>query len=203
MTYSPAAVLELAAYEDALGNRRTADILRALVARATPEAETPAVRVKALEWREASQQPDHIAALSMVGEYDIGHAEKSVFFLMLDGVRFVDLGDHYLSAEAAKAAAQADYEARILSALEPAPVQGWRTDVNAIPKGVAILAALSNGWHEIITDRSEEGDYAGWYVSQGRTSLPIERTHPRDTDWGNTIRVVAWMPLPPAPQENA
>ncbi|MDB6454995.1 hypothetical protein [Falsirhodobacter sp. 20TX0035] len=194
---SPAAVLERAAYDDALGNRRTADMLRALVARATPEAETPAVRVKALVWycfgKECERAESGFGLINVVWGFQDGCA------FMMHGAK----SQAYPSADAAKAAAQSDYEARILAALEPAPVQGWRTDMDAIPKGLAVLAALSNGWHEIITDRSEEGDYARWYVSQGRTSLPIERTHPRDTDWGNTLRVVAWMPLPPAPQEDA
>ncbi|WP_136686215.1 hypothetical protein [Falsirhodobacter xinxiangensis] len=86
-----------------------------------------------------------------------------------------------------------------LSMPAPAPAQAWHTDMNAMPKGVAVLAALSNGWHEIITDRSEEGDYAGWYIAHGNVSLPIERTHPRDTNWECAIRAVAWMPLPVPP----
>jgi hypothetical protein len=87
----------------------------------------------------------------------------------------------------------------ILALSMPAPVQAWQTDMNAMPRGVAVLAALSNGWHEIITDRSKEGDYAGWYIAHGNVSLPIERTHPSDTNWGCAIRAVAWMPLPAPP----
>lgn len=175
MTLTPADVLERAAYEDALGNRRTADMLRALVTRATPEAETLAVRFI------------HMAYLAGFAASAEGYNAEWPF---QDCAQDPEKDPDWIAARD-----------RALSALEPAPVQGWRTDMDAIPKGVAVLAALSNGWHEIITDRSEKGDYAAWYVSHGNMSLPIERTHPQGTQWGHALRVVAWMSLPPAPQE--
>ena len=170
---------------------------RAVTDRATPEAETPAVRVRPLVWEKRGDHrwaADALHRMVYINEY-AGMAEP--FQLDLRGFD----SEMFPTIEAAKAAAQADYTARILAALEPAPVQGWRTDMDAMPKGVAVLAALSNGWHEIITDRSEDGDYAGWYIAHGNVSLPIERTHPSSTNWERTIRAVAWMPLPPAPQE--
>lgn len=177
---------------------------RAVAARATPEAETPAVRAKALEWHaDPYNEGDYCFFRAKAGDYCYEVGADKTWWWQEDGAANLCSTDGFPSSDAAKAAAQADYEARILSALEPAPMQGWRTDMGAIPKGVAVLAALSNGWHEIITDRSEEGDYAAWYVSHGNMSLPIERTHPQGTEWGHALRVVAWMPLPLAPQEDA
>jgi hypothetical protein len=80
------------------------------------------VKVKPLVWRERPN--GDWRAHTIVGCYDAGRIH-SRFWAML---RYVDPGaqdqDHVVLArgtlEAAQAAAQADYESRVLSALEPA-----------------------------------------------------------------------------------
>lgn len=81
---------------------------------------TRGVKVKPLEWKPASQQLNHLCANSVMGEYEIFIERKAAMACSLDGVRFEEISvPEPRTPEAAKAAAQADYERRILSALEP------------------------------------------------------------------------------------
>lgn len=74
------------------------------------------VRVKALEWTDYKPVPPtgEYHALSCVGLYCISHGVGCFALTLRDSIH---LGV-FATLEAAKAAAQADYEARILSALE-------------------------------------------------------------------------------------
>ncbi|MDB6454720.1 hypothetical protein [Falsirhodobacter sp. 20TX0035] len=94
-----------------------ADALEAQ-ARAAPEAAPVQGRVKALVWDEG-------CAETSIGDYFVLPSCLGGFHLATD-VRYAVRRSRYPTEEAAKAAAQADYEARILSALEPAPMQGWQ-----------------------------------------------------------------------------
>jgi hypothetical protein len=82
---------------------------------AAPKAD--GVRVKALEW---SDQGSTLIAQTAFGGYQIDRFPNNGFgpFHILHGDSFLSHAD---TLEAAKAAAQADYEARILSAIEAAP----------------------------------------------------------------------------------
>ncbi len=76
------------------------------------------VKVKALEW-------DYERAMTPFGEYLIMEFDQNNFEwqLKISGLYADDTheGKGFNTKQAAKAAAQADYEARILSAIEPAP----------------------------------------------------------------------------------
>lgn len=92
-----------------------------------------------------------------------------------------------------------------LAALSPAPstLDGWRDMASAPKDGTEFLAALSNGWIEILSGNEgirDDWRYSWWTV-RGRTSIPYEPTHPADTDWSatSTIRAIGWMPLPTPP----
>lgn len=86
-----------------------------------------AVKVKPLEWKECNsgnfKKGQCFAARSMVDFAPIAiHKKADGWWLSLDC-------ETHPTLEAAKAAAQADYERRILSALEPAPdarQEAWR-----------------------------------------------------------------------------
>ena len=108
--------------------RRTAAMLRACKGR---------VRVKALVWSEgyrpiASPQPYQIWP-DNGGSGAPDDPIENFDGVMLYDPHMMTLGIH-LSIEAAKAAAQADYEARILAALEPAPgyLDGWNDAREAV-----------------------------------------------------------------------
>ena len=81
------------------------------------------VRVKALEWGEECST--EFRAVSMGILYHVGFYDGSWCFL----------GQEYYTPEAAKAAAQADYETRILAAIEPAPDHSeWNAAIEAAAK---------------------------------------------------------------------
>lgn len=75
------------------------------------------VTVKALVWEEKAT-PRHHYATSIVGDYGIiGVTANTDYRLYRDIYEIKPAEGHYWPIEAAKAAAQSDYEARILSAL--------------------------------------------------------------------------------------
>ena len=83
------------------------------------------VRVKALEWYVGHSEVQAFArAETIVGLYQILSVPTDSDHRLLLPDRSCQ---HFTSYTAAKAAAQADYEARIIAALEPAPgyLEGW------------------------------------------------------------------------------
>lgn len=96
------------------------DDVRAILTAAFAAMPGPAVKVKPLEWDRESPtewKPETWKAQSLVDEYDIQREKDGTFsgFAPNAGTNI------FSSLEAAKAAAQADYEARIMSSLTPAP----------------------------------------------------------------------------------
>lgn len=77
-----------------------------------------AVKVKALDWGKSSVS-EQDKAQTVVGSYFISNHAADAHNLMFDNDQITALLSVHASLEAAKSAAQADYEARILSALEP------------------------------------------------------------------------------------
>jgi hypothetical protein len=74
-------------------------------------------RVKPLVWREDGPEwPNCFHAVTNVGRYEIGPYNKGTFSCHVEP-QMRDIGLSFLSPDDAKTAAQADYEARILSAL--------------------------------------------------------------------------------------
>lgn len=104
----------------------------------------PAVRVRGLEWDETRCDPDEYKA--------IGKDDALGFYYILERLymsdRFIVTRSSDIqpftwhnSAEAAKAAAQADYEARILSAIEPGGVGTPPPSLHVAAGGNTIMKA--------------------------------------------------------------
>jgi len=91
--------------------------------RRATDAEYMAVAVKPLEWEEKGRSGDYFAK-TVVGRYEVGLVHTK-FVTMLRAVDSVDADDFKLfdggGLEAAKAAAEADYEKTIRSALVATP----------------------------------------------------------------------------------
>jgi hypothetical protein len=83
------------------------------------------VRVKDLQWKAGDVDTAYHFASSSIQNYIItAFEDESQFTVRLLGT--TDYGEWFDTLEAAKAAAQADYSARILSALEPQERDGWK-----------------------------------------------------------------------------
>ncbi|MGN6537590.1 MAG: hypothetical protein ACTHKQ_17910 [Mesorhizobium sp.] len=160
---------------------------------AHPAPSGQAMTVKPLEWWTAST--GDIIADSLIGRYRLGKvaANENYRLETPDGLMEKPSPDYYWPKAEAKAAAQADYERRILSAIAHPVQPGWR-DVESAPKdGTSILAAHDKAaivvyWQE---DRTVDGA-PGW--ADGETDLD---------GYFHTYPVFVWQPLPPlsaAPQ---
>lgn len=112
-----------------------------------PAARSGAVKVKALEWYRRSSTHSTITSLFAEavgltyqawggGAWGVRSSEEGQHFLPKEGER---------SIEAAKAAAQADYERRILAALEPAEPS---TDAEIVMPSTAPNAKLKAMWDD-------------------------------------------------------
>lgn len=113
--------------------------LDALFAEAKAQAPQPGgvVKVKALKWVVDGATGGGMA-VSEVGTYYAYEIDPSGYCLDRNGRPVT--GDICATEEAAKAAAQADYERRILSALEPSP-SGW--DAVAFEAGAKAMRAVT------------------------------------------------------------
>lgn len=159
-------------------------------------------KVKPLKWRpkrlSAREETDWYAD-SPVGQYAVGIVSGKPTAILRslagdDGVADKRLPGKPATIEAAKAAAQADYEARILSALDvPEPAPAWRDIATAPKDGTRILLARRGG--KVVAGRWDEDRYRQkprpfWTDDEeriwGRDALR------RDTPSG-------WMPLPTPP----
>jgi len=87
--------------------------MAALAARLSAFAAMPGPAVKALRWKGPDSAGEYHSLDGLWG-YIIRHGNGN-------GVWLTEVGGYFPTAESAKAAAQADYEGRILSALTPAP----------------------------------------------------------------------------------
>jgi hypothetical protein len=119
----------------------------------------PVAVVKPLEWLEFDGDPDGIKA----GEYWIYH-ESYGFQRYLGSVT---VGKPHTTLEAAKAAAQADYEARILSAITIQPA------AQAVAEAVA--GAYAEAWRLALSHRDYDNGGGYWDgVNDCATSIANE-----------------------------
>jgi Lar family restriction alleviation protein len=109
--------------------------------RSLSEGQKP-VAVKGLEWHGPDIR-DEFTARSMLGQFVIGPKQRN-------GSRWC-MGDYHLTIEDAKASAQADYEARILSALVTPPAEPARAE----------LAGLTEAQIEHMVNR-----FLGWRLPE-------------------------------------
>jgi len=77
------------------------------------------VRVRPLRWWTTEHAPSLYVAGNPFAEYRVNKALVSGMFYVRFNLLKGGFADYYPTLEAAKAAAQADYEDRILAALEP------------------------------------------------------------------------------------
>lgn len=113
-----------------------------------------------------------------------------------DGSGWVHAGDKtlYSTAEKAKAAAQADYERRILSVLTPAPVVG-NTDPMTIAKYDDDPRKVQGGWRDIMTP-DELREASDWVIAETNYGRPTELHDQLN-------RLADALEAPPTDQSNA
>lgn len=112
MTIPDEAVLAaIDVYENPSNNCLTYNNMHAALTAALPFLQ--GVKVKDLRWKGPDSSGEHHALNGLWG-YIIRCGNGNGYWL-------TEIGQYYPTPEAAKAAAQADYEARIRSAIEPAP----------------------------------------------------------------------------------
>lgn len=111
--------------------------------RASPPA--PAVKVKALKWKRRRRGSDDFYVETDMGEYCAGLVHGS-YVAIRRSIRDAQLHDEVLKRglglEDAKAAAQADYEARIRSALLPPEEAQAATPAEALPSQSGVREAV-------------------------------------------------------------
>lgn len=138
----------------------------ALSTDAEPVKTAPAVAVKALQWRDEPVPPSgETLAPSVVGLYCIPHSGDRFYLRFRDAIT---LGD-YSTLDKAKAAAQADYEARVLSALS-AQVQ----DVADLPQDVIDLVITAREFWGDRNDMSAESDALDKALEKFASRVPYE-----------------------------
>jgi hypothetical protein len=116
-----------------------ADLIEALEARRSAGSAEPAVAVKALEW--ASEPPYSMARVSKLSLFYATECvwdDRKFAYCELSG----SLNRRFTSLVEAKAAAQADYEQRIRSALAapPSPVASEEMDAGTMASAIAAEA---------------------------------------------------------------
>lgn len=152
--------------------------LEAVLSAAEPQP-APSVAVKALEW--SDEDNGDFIAQSIVGWYHIGLPHLTWNLMTPNG----DVPS-FNTLKEAKAAAQADYEARVSSALsaQVQDVAGWQDISTLEPKDGMIVM----GWGEYRERDGFSPAFMRWYDSVGGwnvNAMPFYPTH--------------WMPLPAAP----
>ena len=150
-------------YEALIDLRRECDALRAQLATARADA----VRVKPLVWEDMG---DYERAPSCVGVYEVGWNGGA--WAQCDDPSMWEWSsgeDHRsLTTSDAKAAAQADYEARIIAALEPAPSA-------PSPEAVARAAledAVAEALYALSWAKANLADYS-FQIGEGRKDFPV------------------------------
>ena len=121
-----------------------------------PPQTAPSVAVKPLLWKGPDSMGEYHSLDGLWG-YIIRAGHKDGFWL-------TEVGDYFPSPDEAKAAAQADYEARILSALsaQVQDVAGWQSMKVAPRDGTEIILRVKDGYVSCSWDHLEQEWSAGW-----------------------------------------
>lgn len=117
----------------------------------------PSVTVKPLDWGDYDYAAVEIPEGYSV--YDHGDGEWSVHLTWRTGSEKLNDAE-FPSIGAAKAAAQADYESRILAAVQTDPAPGWQP-IETAPVGIPVLSYCYGG--EVLMTRinkNREDEYA-------------------------------------------
>lgn len=164
-------VLELDADTSSKAFRQAVErILRITAAEPAPAALSGAVWVRQLEWEEThSRRSDEdpttewnggFEAESALGFYEISMGFGSdAYYWSVTNPLGDDVGSNFEDPLYAKAAAQADYEQRILSALEPAePATNTSGLLQQMREMADAFAAMRNDLNELFPIQSDEAD---------------------------------------------
>lgn len=177
-------------------------------------AGVPGVKVRALEWKRDETEAGN--------EYDVADTPWGEYTIEADPFSFSPTTAYYVvdqakfkaqcaSPEAAKAAAQADYEARILSALEPAPSAlvaapsaDWKAgysaatrDANTLSHRAALVAEPGEpvAWEQ--RHRENSGEWSKWYPTS-KKAFDLIGTEP-----DGSLQARPLYAAPPARQDGA
>lgn len=181
-----------------------ADMAKALTA-ALPHM-PQGVGVKKLEWREDIYRKSFIS--------DIGAVSYSVFWdddaewcdvpEPYDLIRGEDDGDtlgSFETANEAKAAAQADYEARILSALEPSAARELALE-EGYRQGIEAAAKLIECGCKSLLHGKGECQFPGNCSLEDAAAIRA-LSSPDHADAGKLVEGDGWLPIESAPNNNA
>ena len=169
-----------------------------------------AVKVKPLEWVDARfRDSPRETADTLLGTYEVLQWAQGDFG---GGVPKDDPDapnsefGGAKSMEEAKAAAQADYERRILAALEPAPDQGeWEPDILDDTSARALVGEIGNQIHNVgceyqdnegLSERLGEMASQCWSVAQQLSPEPT----PDQAEWDAAIEAAAKVAKPKYPR---
>lgn len=185
-----------------------AEAIEAALSAAEPQP-APSVAVKALEWKQRGEHLDTFDASVFGLNYVVTQTVENGdwHFWLERGVKALTQTKHS-SAEKAKAAAQADYEARIRSAL-PAQVQdvaGWQPIETAPKDGTTILGygeePCRRGGSHVRETRWEfygEGSIAKELFKKGEGPSGSWGWQEPIHNWASSWEPTHWQPLPAAP----
>lgn len=140
----------------------------------------PSVTVNLLEWSSEGtwcDQPVIYADCAFGCLMIVDHSRHG------NGIQYYDVtGENgtqsvYEDIEAAKAAAQADYEARIMASIQIAPAPGWQT-IKSAPVGIPVLAYCYGG-EVLMTRITKHGEDE--YARNPDLWMPIPKPPTKDS----------------------
>lgn len=168
--------------------QRTQWIAEALLAerKAALSAADPSVSVEALRWKGPDSSGEYHSLDGLWG-YIIRSGNGNGFWL-------TEIGDYFPSPEAAQAAAQRHYNARILSTLtaQVQDVAGWR-DISTAPKDGTMIIAYGLGVISLSRWVENFAPVYHWDGGPAFYSYVLDRPH-SPTHWMH-------LPSPPTSQE--
>jgi hypothetical protein len=157
-------------------NRRNAVVAaEAALTAALAAMPGPAVKVRELVWEDDGRVS---RAKAVIGIYMVRPCLATAYAgqWVLDGIN--DPVTLHPSPQAAKAAAQADYEARILSALTPAP--DLASENERLPQDVVNLVIAAREFWDVAMDESDESAALDCALEAFSSRVPYENDPAED-----------------------
>jgi len=177
------------------------EMATAALTTALPFLPVQGVKVKALEWGKSSVS-EQDKAQTVVGSYFISKHTVDAHNLMFDNDQITALLSVHTSLEAAKAAAQADFEARILSALEPSAARSLALE-EGFRKGLEAACEVIDAHSEYDRRMCCDGHECGCYGATVHQSMQHYIRALSSTDHADAGKVEGdgWLPIESAPKD--